>query len=77
MAGLDIMLDKKTGKPRIIEINGQGDLLYADIYGENRIYGAQIRRMARGRAQFGMERGYETGGGKPSHYISLSGCPAL
>lgn len=48
MAGLDIMLDKKTGKPRIIEINGQGDLLYADIYGENRIYGAQIRRMARG-----------------------------
>ncbi len=48
MAGLDIMLDKKTGKPRIIEINGQGDLLYADIYGENRIYGAQIRRMAKG-----------------------------
>lgn len=48
MAGLDIMLDKKTGKPRIIEINGQGDLLYADIYGENRIYGTQIKHMAKG-----------------------------
>lgn len=48
MAGLDIMLDKRTGKPRMIEINGQGDLLYADIYGENRIYGAQIRHMAKG-----------------------------
>ncbi len=48
MAGLDIMLDKKTGKPRIIEINGQGDLLYADIYGENRIYGTQIHHMAKG-----------------------------
>lgn len=48
VAGLDIMLDKKTGKPRIIEINGQGDLLYADIYGENRIYGTQIKHMAKG-----------------------------
>lgn len=48
MAGLDIMLDKKTGKPRIIEINGQGDLLYADIYGENCIYGTQIKYMAKG-----------------------------
>ncbi len=48
MAGLDIMLDKKTGKPRIIEINGQGDLLYADIYGENRIYATQIHHMAKG-----------------------------
>lgn len=48
VAGLDIMLDKRTGKPRIIEINGQGDLLYADIYGENRIYGAQVRHMAKG-----------------------------
>lgn len=48
MAGLDIMLDKKNGKPRIIEINGQGDLLYADIYGDNRIYGTQIHHMAKG-----------------------------
>lgn len=48
MAGLDIMLDKRTGKPRIIEINGQGDLLYADIFGENRIYATQIYHMAKG-----------------------------
>ena len=46
VAGLDVMLDKKTGKPRIIEINGQGDLLYQDIYGENRIYWEQITKMA-------------------------------
>lgn len=46
VAGLDVMLDKKTGKPRIIEINGQGDLLYQDIYGENRIYRNQVDRMA-------------------------------
>lgn len=48
MAGLDIMLDKKTGRPRIIEINGQGDLLYADIYAENWIYGAQTAHMTAG-----------------------------
>ena len=45
VAGLDVMLDKKTGKPRIIEMNGQGDLLYQDIYGENLIYCNQIRYM--------------------------------
>ena len=45
VAGLDVMLDKKTGKPRIIEINGQGDLLYQDIYGENIIYCNQILNM--------------------------------
>lgn len=45
VAGLDVMLDKKTGKPRIIEINGQGDLLYQDIYGENVIYRNQIAKM--------------------------------
>ena len=47
VAGLDVMLDKKTGKPRIIEINGQGDLLYQDIYGENIIYRNQIVKMSR------------------------------
>ncbi len=45
MAGLDVMLDRKTGKPRIIEMNGQGDLLYQDIYGENQIYTSQIAYM--------------------------------
>ncbi len=44
-AGIDIMLDKDSQKPRIIEINGQGDLLYQDIYHENRIYKNQILYM--------------------------------
>lgn len=44
IAGLDVMLDRKTGKPRIIEMNGQGDLLYQDIYGENLIYRNQIAK---------------------------------
>ncbi len=41
IAGFDIMLDKKTLLPRIIEVNGQGDLLYSDIYDKNEIYGKQ------------------------------------
>lgn len=45
VAGLDVMLDKKSGKPRIIEINGQGDLLYQDIYKDNLIYMNQIIHM--------------------------------
>ena len=56
VAGLDVMLDKKTGKPRIIEINGQGDLLYQDIYGENRIYREQIMKMT-GKDERGTQNG--------------------
>ena len=56
VAGLDVMLDKKAGKPRIIEINGQGDLLYQDIYGENRIYREQIRKMI-GKDERGTQNG--------------------
>lgn len=37
-AGIDILLEKGSLKPRIIEMNGQGDLLYQDIYRHNRIY---------------------------------------
>ena len=47
MAGIDVMLDKGSRKPRIIELNGQGDLIYQDIYGENRIYGKQIEELCR------------------------------
>ncbi len=46
MAGIDILLDKTMLKPRIIEMNGQGDLMYQDIFQENRIYKEQIRWMA-------------------------------
>ena len=45
VAGFDILLEKEGRKPRIIEINGQGDLIYMDILAENRIYKAQIRAM--------------------------------
>ena len=40
-AGIDILLEKGSLKPRIIEMNAQGDLIYQDIYGANRIYRRQ------------------------------------
>ena len=40
-----MLLEQGTMKPYIIEINGQGDLIYQDIYGENRIYKRQIEMM--------------------------------
>lgn len=46
VAGIDIMLDKGSRKPRIIEINGQGDLIYQDIYSENKIYKKQVKTCA-------------------------------
>lgn len=47
-AGIDIMLDEGSEKPRIIEINGQGDLIYQDIFNENRIYKEQVERLSGG-----------------------------
>lgn len=44
-AGIDILLTRNRRTPKIIEINGQGDLLYKDIYDKNQIYKNQIRRM--------------------------------
>jgi glutathione synthase/RimK-type ligase-like ATP-grasp enzyme len=41
-AGIDILLEQNTLKPYIIEINGQGDLLYKDIFDENKIYKNQL-----------------------------------
>lgn len=41
--GLDILLEKGSLTPRIIEMNGQGDLIYQDIYEENQIYLHQAR----------------------------------
>ncbi|MCI8983752.1 MAG: hypothetical protein HFG78_15380 [Hungatella sp.] len=43
--GLDILLEKGSLRPRIIELNGQGDLIYQDIYSENRIYRHQAEIM--------------------------------
>ncbi len=45
VAGIDILLEKNSKKSYIIEINGQGDLMYQDIYGDNRIYREQAERM--------------------------------
>lgn len=45
MAGIDILIEKNSKKPYIIEMNGQGDLIYQDIYSDNHIYREQVRRM--------------------------------
>lgn len=45
MAGIDILLEKNSQKPYIIEMNGQGDLIYQDIYRDNRIYKEQIEHL--------------------------------
>lgn len=42
-AGIDILLEKGSLKPRIIEMNGQGDLIYQDIYQDNTIYRHQAK----------------------------------
>lgn len=47
-AGIDILLEKGSLRPRVIEMNGQGDLIYQDIYGENRIYRHQVEMMGGG-----------------------------
>lgn len=48
-AGFDILLEKNSLKPYIIEINGQGDLMYRDIFSENRIYREQVEWLGRRR----------------------------
>lgn len=44
-AGIDILLEKGSLKPRIIEMNAQGDLIYQDIFNENVIYLRQAAMM--------------------------------
>lgn len=41
-AGVDVLLEKGTGIPYIIEVNGQGDHIYQDMYAGNSIYARQI-----------------------------------
>ena len=47
MAGIDIAFTKNMKTAYIIEINGQGDLIYQDIYNENIIYTNQVKEMKR------------------------------
>ncbi|WP_176691670.1 STM4014 family protein [Superficieibacter electus] len=42
LAGIDVLLTRNL-TPYIIEINGQGDLIYQDAQNENHIYRAQIQ----------------------------------
>lgn len=44
-AGIDLIYNPKTKKASVIEINAQGDLIYKDIYNDNRIYTRQIQGM--------------------------------
>ncbi|EHQ7586508.1 hypothetical protein KSO20_004262, partial [Salmonella enterica subsp. enterica] len=44
LAGIDVLLTTSL-TPYIIEINGQGDLIYQDAQQNNLIYQAQIRAM--------------------------------
>ncbi len=46
--GIDVLIQVKNQHPLIIEMNGQGDLIYNDIFNENRIYKEQIERMSIG-----------------------------
>ena len=46
-AGIDILLEKGSLKPRIIEMNGQGDLIYQDIFHDNIIYRRQAEFLKR------------------------------
>lgn len=41
-AGIDVLLTRDELKPMVIEVNGQGDLIYQDIYDKNQIYRQQI-----------------------------------
>lgn len=45
IVGIDILLEKGSLRPRIIEMNAQGDLIYQDIFLENRIYRKQVQMM--------------------------------
>ena len=44
-AGMDILLEKGSLRPRVIEMNAQGDLMYQDIFKDNRIYRSQAELM--------------------------------
>ena len=41
-AGIDILLTRDNLQPLVIEVNGQGDLIYQDIYADNLIYKQQL-----------------------------------
>ncbi len=42
-AGVDVLIERGTDTPYIIEVNGQGDHVYQDMFDRNSIYTQQIR----------------------------------
>ncbi len=58
--GMDVLLEKESQKPYVIEMNAQGDLLHKDVYHENKIYKRQIEIMKAMTAYGSAETGYET-----------------
>ncbi|MDR1161982.1 MAG: STM4014 family protein [Tannerellaceae bacterium] len=44
-AGIDILIERDTQLPYLIEVNGQGDHLYQDIYSKNTIYKKQLLQL--------------------------------
>lgn len=56
VAGIDVMLEKGSRRPLIIEMNGQGDLIYQDIYDKNSIYKEQIKWLRQHSSAGDMER---------------------
>ncbi|MDR1203007.1 MAG: STM4014 family protein [Tannerellaceae bacterium] len=41
-AGIDVLIERDTKLPYIIEVNGQGDHIYQDLYAGNTIYKQQL-----------------------------------
>lgn len=56
VAGIDVLLEKGSHRPLIIEMNGQGDLIYQDIYDKNSIYKEQIKWLRQHSPAGDMER---------------------
>lgn len=44
-AGIDLLLEKGSLRPQIIEMNAQGDLMYQDIFHKNQIYCREVEMM--------------------------------
>ena len=44
-AGVDVLIERGTDLPSIIEVNGQGDHVYQDMFAHNSIYTQQIKNI--------------------------------
>ena len=44
-AGVDVLIERGTDIPYIIEVNGQGDHVYQDMFAHNSIYTQQIKNI--------------------------------